>query len=321
MIFKSKVSIVVFILIYLNQANLANGQNIVSNPDFESYNFCPTDQNQLNYSNDWLTAGGTPDYFNSCSPSCASSLSCVGVPENYFGFQPSFNGNGYAGLFLFSHNDPFEREYISTNLNTPLVAGTEYFVSAWICRSNGVGSFGASNNFGFRFYTNYTYPNLTDNFSHINDTTIVTDSINWTHVYGSFVADSAYQYLTIGNFYESQFTDTENIGPFNYAYYYVDHVCVSINPTTCDIPMSIKLIAESENSYIYPNPCTEVFFVKQDSKINLKIFLYDLSLRQLKNENINNQIPIEMGSLKSGIYFYEIIENGFILKQGKLVKL
>src|SRR5260221_14559404 len=58
---------------------------------------------------------------------------------------------------------------------------------------------------------------------------IINDTVNWTMIFGSFIADSAYNYIILGNFFDNNHTDTLMIttGFFNASYYYLDDICVS----------------------------------------------------------------------------------------------
>jgi hypothetical protein len=59
-------------------------------------------------------------------------------------------------------------------------------------------------------------------------TAIINDTADWTLVSGSFVADSAYQHIVLGNFFRNALTDTipSEIG-IVLAYYLIDSVNVT----------------------------------------------------------------------------------------------
>ncbi|MFZ1331238.1 MAG: T9SS type A sorting domain-containing protein [Flavobacteriales bacterium] len=73
------------------------------------------------------------------------------------------------------------------------------------------------------------------NHAHITYPHIIADTVGWTLVNGSFVADSAYQYVVLGNFFNNAQTQVLPIPPLNgeNAYCLVDNVCVSTNPEGC----------------------------------------------------------------------------------------
>ncbi|OJV55808.1 MAG: hypothetical protein BGO31_17090 [Bacteroidetes bacterium 43-16] len=99
----------------------AIAQNI-SNPDFETYSSCPTQQTNLSYAlraTDWIRpTAGTSDYFNSCGFSIASHIS-------------AYSGSGFVGGYMELRNNPVVnyKEYLTNHLSTPLVAGLTYTFS------------------------------------------------------------------------------------------------------------------------------------------------------------------------------------------------
>ncbi len=106
--------------------------NLVPNPGFENYNTCPYDSipNLLNLTDYWLDFRESPNYFNSCLPDSINGL--WDSPKNGWGYQLPQTGNGYAGLCTYGNPqaaaDNF-REWIGTELNSPLIIGTKYFIS------------------------------------------------------------------------------------------------------------------------------------------------------------------------------------------------
>src|SRR6185503_9492391 len=91
------------------------------------------------------------------------------------------------------------------------------------------------------------------NFSHIHCDSIIKDQINWIRVSGSFIADSTYKYLIIGNFYDDAHTDTFDCP--DYALYYVDMICVSTDSLKCSgVSQGITPTQNMNSVYIYPNP-------------------------------------------------------------------
>jgi hypothetical protein len=155
-------------------------------------------------------------------------------------------------------------------------------------------------------------PNI--NFSHVNETSVISEYENWIRISGSFIADSAYTYVVLGNFYDDIYTDTLNL-PFSIvsqrAYSCIDDVCVSLDSLYAQTWVGI-----SENEYpknnisIYPNPAREHLNISSGLPIN-KIILYDCQGRIAK-EIIplnQNQIQIDIQKLGSGLYFLESESN------------
>lgn len=224
------------IFFLLNSQIILAQINLVPNYSFENFSQCPNWDNQVNYSTGWENFGGTPDYFNSCNSSGVS------VPENGAGFQYSSSGNAYCGFFAYPYTlgggNPNIREHIAAQLNQPLVVGTKYCASIKVSsafKANNVNC--GCNNVGIKFstvsYQNYagnvnTPSPAVNNFAHIYSPSIISDTLNWTAIEGTFTADSAYTYIIIGNFFDINNTDTLIMDSSNYckAYYYIDDVVV-----------------------------------------------------------------------------------------------
>src|SRR5690606_21827151 len=93
------------------------------------------------------------------------------------------------------------------------------------------------------------------NNADIEHNEFISDTANWILIEGWFTADSMYNWLAIGNFYDDQQTNTIELGWEDHccAIYYIDNVCVTKNPTDCDYLLSVK--DENENKIkVIPNP-------------------------------------------------------------------
>lgn len=294
-----------------------NAQNLVSNPSFEDYISCPSDVIQIYKAIGWSSYGFTPDYFNACS-----NPATVGTPQNLWGYQAALDGTAYAGLSLFEQYFlDHSREYMGTKLIHSLTPGVKYFVSAYVSRGDYEMVNGASNNFGFRF-SNVTYektnPAPTNNISHYHDTTIILDSKNWTRISGSFIADTAYQYLILGNFYDDQHTKTVNMD-HNYAYVYVDFVCVST-----DSLEGVWSNGDSGDGFlstdVYPSPFQDELYVRVNNTDPSEITLYDAAVKEVLKETFIQKAVLKMTMFAQGVYIYKIKNRGGIIKEGKIVK-
>jgi len=112
----------------------ANAQTI-SNPGFETYTSCPTNVSQLNRATPWANSlgatAGTPDYFN-----CGYAI----TGADYGGITAQ-SGTGFIGGFAevynFSAGYSNYKEYFTTQLSTPLVAGTTYTFSFYVAHLYG----------------------------------------------------------------------------------------------------------------------------------------------------------------------------------------
>jgi hypothetical protein len=140
---------------------------------------------------------------------------------------------------------PYYRETFGCQLTAPLQPGVPIYVSYKVS-PGGFGSWdGASAQFaakgpGINFFTAYPadwsvylYPNA----AMVDMPGVLNDTSAWTTITGSFVPDSAYSYLVIGNFFADSLSQVEWMdtvfGSFPAAYSFVDQVCVSHDPAYC----------------------------------------------------------------------------------------
>ncbi len=193
---------------------------------------------------------------------------------NHFIYKPVWDTafNRYA----FGFDSLLIREIIGTKLDSVLTIGTKYFVTFWACRVKKniplLTYRGANNHLGMKFSTvpySYWNPIPIDNFAQVYTDSIVSDSVDWTRVSGSFIADSGYGYISIGNFFDGNNTsaiDVIDTFPFPVAYkpyYYIDDVCVSSDSLTCyRLPNGISSQQSKEMIKVYPNPFNNIITIE-----------------------------------------------------------
>lgn len=261
-------------------------QNLVPNPGFEESDSClfglgsfisplaPTH---------WFSTNLTADHLQGCLPYGSAN----GLPLSYLTFQYPFEGNSCAGIITYHENGPNQdREWITVQLAQPLVPGQEYFCSF---RANA--AFGginpvfwlASSKVGMRF-TNSAQPwqgvdafPAPLNFAHVFYPQILADTVGWTLVSGSFMADSAYQYLSIGNFFSNAQTDTLHFAApgsvfpwYPRGYTLLDAVCVSASPLGCDLAHGVEDGVAAMVS-LFPNPTHDVLHVLHAAGTNASV--------------------------------------------------
>lgn len=300
-------------------------QNIVINPSFENKISCPTiGGSQMQYSTNWHGYRRSPDYFNSC----LTDPTGFSVPTNAFGYQPAATGNSYAGIFAYvggsNAGDTVYREYIGGQLSNPLIIGQKYYVSLKINTPNNTNVNCHSNNMGVLFskiayvdtVTSSIEDNITNrapivNFAHVYNSTIITDSVNWITISGSLIADSSYQYIIIGNFFDNQQTShiKVNTAPYCNSYYLIDDICVSTDSMTCN---GITGINEYDNKSlsikVYPNPAQQSFIIELPNQQNFNLFVYDVTGRKVfQRTNATGIVSIDCSGFNSGIYFVQAV--------------
>lgn len=228
-----------FLSVFCLVAGLSPGisQNLVPNGSFEEFLSCPG-----NYSlvaaefraRDWFSAtGGTPDQFHACSRGNAA------VPHNWAGVSHAYDGDGYAGIFLWLNNPKNNyREYLQCRLSEPLVKDSTYRV-------------------GFRYklssYSRFSVDRIglllsdsvvsmrgdqvlarTPTYQIVHDSALTLQTGYWEEAFCAYRAQGGEQYLVIGNFsdnsttavYGLQFGDAPEEMLRVSAYYYIDDVKV-----------------------------------------------------------------------------------------------
>lgn len=145
---------------------------------------------------------------------CPTVFPYIGTSDYYCGTTPaSHSGTGYAGLFFYTQTtvgagyaERNYREYINEQMNTPLVAGKTYTISMWVRRWSAQ-SYATSNiqmAFSNGFYTGNGGAAIVNPAGQIvNMTSNIITSASWVQLTASFVANSNYSYVTIGNFIAS----------------------------------------------------------------------------------------------------------------------
>ncbi|MFH2094811.1 MAG: T9SS type A sorting domain-containing protein [Bacteroidota bacterium] len=302
-----------------------HSQNLVPNPSFEDTVACPNDISQINKATDWNNCGGTPDYLNTC----ALSSSGVSIPENYFGFQQSTTteDQAYVGFYgkCFWSNC---REYIGVELISQMTIGQKYYFSMQINLTNnsncGINNLGVIFSTVAHFDSTGVSPDIY-NFAHIYSPYITTDTVNWTTIKGSIIADSTYKYITIGNFFDDTMTDSIMLNGdiLCQSYYFVDNICVSTDSSTCYLSNNIYKEFFKTNLTLFPNPLEDNFCIKNASTNEIKsINIYDVIGRnQLFSITENkDEIIIDAHFMKTGTYFLIIKLDNVVFRE-KIIKL
>lgn len=309
---KSLFTILLFCIVFTTTA-----QNLVPNPSFEEYDTCPNNMDQLNYVVGWENFSQySPDYFNSCNPCNTPTDGCFSVPYNWGGYQQAATGNAYAGIYTREEHPWITniREFIGAQLNSPMIIGTKYFASFKVNLSLNGAFNTATDKLGILFSTvlyNSANPAPINNFAHIYSTTIITDTVNWTIIKGSIIADSAYQYVIIGGFFDDDNTnfirllfDSTSTIPLA-AYYFIDNVFVSTD--------SVDGISEYELTNkikIFPNPASAFITIEINPQLkhSVEVTLLDVMGSEIIKTQIVeiSSITIPTSDFNNGLYLLKI---------------
>jgi hypothetical protein len=304
--------------------------NLVQNPSFEYYNSCPNYFNQINRATGWNSALPTPDYFNLCASNVYPSFS---VPNNIFGYRTAATGNGYSG-FIAKEGTNNVREYIGSQLITPLQIGIRYYMSMKVSLAGGANRYNVCgiNKLGILFSTvlyDSASPAPICNCAQIYTDSIITDTLNWTRITGSFIADSNYSYINIGNFFSNYLNDSiQIVGTGCNAYYYLDDICVSN-----DSIYSYTYVYTGGSTGInnlnkvstacFPNPSKDLVTITDDEKNIEQIKLYDVMGQLLQNYEVSNlqEYKLNLTTLPQGSYTIVIYKKGIVISNYIITKL
>ncbi len=293
---------ILFFLLLLDLSMKAGGQNLVPNPSFEDTLSCPNGPAQITKATGWMSFRNTPDYFNKCNNTG------YGIPINSAGYQNSKSGNAYAGISN-ALNGSNLREFIGIELTQHLDSGVKYWVSFYVCRASNIGINKSINKIGARFSSvpfSNSNPQQIDNYSQIFTDSIISDTVNWTNVRGSFIADSNYNYVAFGDFFNDSLTSFFSDDTLSgVAYYFIDEICVSQDSSECS-----SIVSVNENININPdlfnsiyNPSLKTFYVNNKSGALAQLEIYNCIGQLLIQRKLlvdENMIPYE--SIKNGLY-------------------
>ncbi len=222
-------------------------QNLIPNPSFEEYTECPV-QNELGQGEflkckDWWyphpSNVGTPDYFNRCNNSVPSpNTGLVGVPNNFWGYQEAFDGDGYVGFvpMEFEQSDRvyLGLEMVSTKLREALKPCTNYKFCTYVSRANR-SPFGCDALRVMLTRDSLFFNSPFNAFSRqatLEFDTVVIDTLSWVKIEGTFLARGGEEFVTIGLSVEFDSVAWELVDTvlaatqpnIIYAYYYIDSV-------------------------------------------------------------------------------------------------
>lgn len=226
----------IYLILLLPLINSAQIANYVNNGSFESLNSNSITSlyNTVNY---WqpIDTGKFCDYL-------ITKRSPISNAPGAFGYQYPRTGDNYIGSTFFCANCSFNpRGYPRNRLKGFLQSGKTYCVKFHIVNTNN--SPFAIENFGAYFgtsqmdtinYCNIPLTYLTPQV--INTNGIITDTMNWVPITGTFVANGNEKYLVLGNFKSDAQTNTLLINP-TYSATIVNDVCIDdVSLIDIDLP-------------------------------------------------------------------------------------
>ncbi len=252
-----------------------------------------------------------------------------GAPANGQGNQAPHSGMAYGGFISYAPGISDYREYAAGTLSSALVAGQTYYVSFYISLSdkspitvNRLGVYFSSiqilNTISDCQNESTTLP-YTPQLEAINT---ISDKTNWVLVQWSYVAAGGESHFAIGNFYSDIHTNSTSVsgGLSQFAYYYIDDVCVSTDSLNCNSPTSLHQTKQTMAISLFPNPFSNQLTFSLTDNLPTTISLYGFLGQQVLQQSFTNSMTINTAQLADGIYFYELRNDKGTLKTGKLVK-
>ncbi|MEO8066525.1 MAG: hypothetical protein ABI599_02405, partial [Flavobacteriales bacterium] len=292
---------------------------------FEDYTSCPDYWDQLGGNvAGWNTCANSPDFFHTCRDS-----SDFGVPLNWRGYQEASHGQGYGGVISYQWNASHYREFICTELSQPMLPGAPMDLSMKVAMG-GAGSYWlfspkwTTRGIGmllttepFEWSTGSLYPNNAQLFMDA----VFTDTSNWVVLSTTYVPDSVYRYITLGNFFDDSLSlpvlmDTV-FGNQNIAYVYIDEVCIAPVGMGCDFASGIEPAAFGEWQVYSPfSESIQITFTRTLER-GVELFLHDIDGRLAAQRWVDagtTNLVWPVHQLASGLYVLRSTEKNPGLK-------
>ncbi len=216
----------------LSQSISLNAQNLLKNGSFELHDSCPNTFDQIRFARYWDAIDTNyvfadsaffsfsdqyPEYVNVCGAGAAS----VPINPNFHHYPRTGNGMVQSAIFndysLTITSGIYWFNYFQGRLINRLTAGQSYCVTFYTLQEPGsqyaINKIGAYLDDG-SIDTTRTPAKVQSQYTpQVFDTSVISDTVNWTRIQGSFVANGAEKFITIGMFF-----DTGNVRHVNVLY-------------------------------------------------------------------------------------------------------
>ena len=236
--------------------------NLVRNPSFEQYNNCPHYPHEVLYADYWtgiVDTGWSPDlpidsfitipagycfptYFNECDDSVADPSRFCTLPDNQHFYQYPHTGKALMGGRMYYDYSELGftfgwQQYMQGRLYSGLVAGQSYCVTFYVVNipesGYAINHIGAYLDDASVDSTTDCGKEQTEYIPQVYTDSIINDTINWTKIQGSFIANGTERFITIGNFFDTAHTAHILLYTGGYfAFYLVDDVSVIASNAT-----------------------------------------------------------------------------------------
>jgi hypothetical protein len=150
------------------------------------------------------------------------------------------------------------------------------------------------------------------NYAQVYYPQILADTVGWTLVSGSFVADSAYQYVMIGNHFDNSQTDTLPFEPtisLPMAYTFIDDVCVSRSLSGCPLMVGLEGHVSSD-MVLFPNPASTTVLLTNVAE-GAQVTVADVSGRIVWLGSVAvGELQLNVEAWARGIYILKLESQG-----------
>lgn len=325
-----KITISIFLLI--SCFFISNGQNLVNNPSFEEFEYCP-----INYRHTYSrflipywrnpARNSTSDYLNKCSRGKAGY-------KNFAGETKPVTGQGFAGIIgcnAYKENEPvFDRqygEYLQTELKQQLIKDSIYQITFYYQLS----SYSLFSFKGLGIVISKKRPKTRSSFLDISSTNLIDEQIDnigkWKKYCFQYKASGGEQYLTIGRFVKQENANTKIIPDsllskkrrssqiHQSPYVYIDDVSIIKTNLGCEFEADtskldvVKLNMPLESTLLENKSTLDEIVVKLKDQPLLKIYLS----YSIINKEIIIQKLIKLGVNQNQIFDSVGLGNNFKL--------
>ena len=195
--------------------------NLILNPSFEDHSLCPGGYDAAKYCNYWSSLdslwsppdwahdlSGVPEYCNVCATS-----SQVSIPMGSYYFHNTRSGNGMMQMQMFydKSDTGYARDYLQGHLSKTLIAGHTYRVNFYVVNEymsfaiNHIGAYFDDGTIDTTRHPDYVQSQYTPQ---IVENDLLSDTLNWTPISGTFVAEGTERLITIGQFTDLNHTNS-----------------------------------------------------------------------------------------------------------------
>lgn len=227
-----KVLSVIAICVLISVSAIGQG-NMIENGGFDEIEKKIKEGGAIALATGWTSPTATPaDLFNK-----EAKAEEFGAPKNMYGDAEPLNGEGYAGIMVYSYKDEAPRQFLQARLRYPMEEEKVYCVKMNVMlsmlakfSSNNLGIYISADPVTSEQIEEYTIqPQIIHSQNKIFD-----EQFDWEAICQSYIAKGDERYITIGNFGPTDMTQAEKVkkpkgvtgNQARGAYYYIDDVSV-----------------------------------------------------------------------------------------------